>query len=303
MREILIIGNFGAKNLGDELILASALAQNKNVVVMTSDSKYSQKFIGREFETTEFFPSGVRSFWRFCFDARFRQSITSLKKENFEKIIFPGGGLFAIKNRAVWIWTIVFLWAKYFIKKPVHFQSVGVDASMNFFSQILIRFVFHRASSISARDDKSARFLSKICARRIENIGDAAENFVASKFLELKISEEKKEKILCLNTLSPFDFTQILNDKKFENHKKLFVAFEPSDLKFAPEEVEKVSPKTMEEIFNLFSSVEIAIGERLHFLIVAEIFCGDDNVYTPQKPYSEKVRNFCAEKGISIFNK
>ncbi len=301
MKKTLIIGNFGARNLGDELILASALAQYPNAVVMTADAVFSQKFLGQDFETTEFFPSGFRSFWRFLSDSKFRNTIKLLKEEDFEKIIFPGGGLFAIKTEAVFLWTIVFLWAKYFLHKPIYFQSAGVDVRMCCFSRFLMKFVFKRADFVSARDDKSAKFLSEIRKIKILNVGDAGENFIESKFLEFGILEHKKEKTLCLNVLAPFDFTKILNDKRFEDYKKVFVAFSVFDVAFAPEKAEVFFPETMEDLFKLFLSAEIAIGERLHFLIVAELFCGDDNVFIPRQPYSEKVRNFCAEKALPIF--
>ncbi len=296
MKKVLIIGNFGAKNLGDELILASALAQYPQAVVMTSNAKYSQKFVGREFQTTEFFPSGVRSFFKFCFDKKFRCAILSLENQDFEKVVFPGGGLFAIKTRAVVLWTIIFLWAKYFLRKPIYFQSAGVDAGMNFFAKFLIKFVFQRADFTSARDEKSAKFLSQVSKRKIENIGDGAENLIKS-----QVSESKKEKILCLNARAPFDFTSILQDPKFKDYRKVFVAFEFSDLSFAPQNIKIVFPETMEELFDLFSSAEIAIGERLHFLIVSVLFCGNENVFTPRKSYSEKVANFCEKNEVSVF--
>jgi polysaccharide pyruvyl transferase WcaK-like protein len=299
VKKVLLIGNFGAKNLGDELILAAALQKNKNAVVMTVDANFSQEFIGTNFQTIDFFPSGMRSFFRFFFKKQFRKNIFSLRKENFEKIIFPGGGLFAIKTRAVCLWTIVFLWAKYFLKKPIYFQSVGVDAKMSPFAQNLTKFVFRRADFVSARDEKSAQLLSKICNRKIENIGDAAKNFLKKKLLvENGILQKRKEKILFLNARAFFDFTKILNDQQFKNYSKFFVAFAPEDLVFAPKNVGIIFPKTISELITNFSSAEIAIGERLHFLIVANLFCGSEKVYTPQKPYSEKVENFCKEKGI-----
>ncbi len=300
MKKVLIIGNFGAKNLGDELILATTLQNNRNVVVMTVDANFSQKFVGRSLSTTIFFPSGIRSFGEFFFKKKVRKKIYALKKENFEKIVFPGGGLFAIKTKAVFLWTVIFLWAKYFLKKPVYFESAGVDAEMSFLARTLTKFVFRRVDFVSARDEKSAKFLSEICGKKIENVGDAAENFIKNKILQSK-NIKQKEKILCLNARASFDFTSVLDNTKFKDYAKYFVAFDPSDMKFVPENIEVIFPQTMEDLIALFLTTELAIGERLHFLIVSSLFCGSNKVFVPRQPYAEKVENFCKEKGIRVF--
>ena len=57
----LLVGNFGADNVGDELILLAALEVYPESLVMTSNPEFSQTFTERTFETISMTPTGFRS--------------------------------------------------------------------------------------------------------------------------------------------------------------------------------------------------------------------------------------------------
>ena len=296
LQKKLLIGNFGAKNLGDELILLASLAKTKNSIVMTNDVEYSQKFCMQNFENVSFFPVGFRSFWKFFCNSSYRKKIFLLKNE-IDEIIFCGGGLFAIRFKAVWIWFIIFLWAKYFLKKPVFFIRQGIDQNLGFFSQKIIQFVFSRADYISVRDSESAEILKKLKIKNVEIKNDAVIQYLKNNFEKNFIP---KEKIILINAKSFFDPKKIL--KKYPQHKLIFIAFDPQDKKFVPKNFnhEILFPADKNQLFEIFQKAEISIGERLHFLILGENFCGKEKTFLLKKPYSEKVKNFSQKRFIKI---
>ena len=96
----LLVGNFGARNVGDEMILASALERYPDAVVATADAEFSTRFQEKKFQTVLPFPTGLRSWIRFLShpEATMREL-----KGTIDTIVFPGGGLLAIKDKAWWI--------------------------------------------------------------------------------------------------------------------------------------------------------------------------------------------------------
>ena len=297
----LLIGNFGAKNLGDELILFAATAQNRDFVAMTADEKFSREFCEKEFSTVKFFPAGIFSAIKFLFSGAYFREILELR-EKISAVVFCGGGLFSIKFRAVFLWFLIFLWCKFFLKNAeIFFENQGVDQNFSGISKKLIRFVFSRADAISVRDERSKIALQNLkIEKKIAVENDRVENFLRQKFPEKNF--DKKKLVVC-NAREKADFAPIF--EKFPQHRKIFVAFEKRDLRVAPpifgEEI--FFPTTAADIFRIFSAAEIAVGQRLHFLICAEFFCGNQKTFFIEKKYSEKVVNFCAKKKILQFFK
>lgn len=291
----LLIGNFGARNIGDELILAATLEDYPNPIVMTADSEFSQNFCEKKFDTISPFPTGLRSFFRFLLSKKYRLQLLSLRGQIGE-VVFPGGGLFAIKSRAYLIWGITFLWVrKLFPKIKIILEHQGVDKPKGYLNKKIVQYVFSHTDQISARDDQSANILGKLGIQNVEITGDLVATFLQKKFPERSF---QKQKIILVNARTPFNTA--LAEERFPQYKKIFVAFEPADARHVPEnfEGEIIFPHTARETFKLFQTAEIVIGQRLHFLILAEFFCGVDHTFTLGKPYSEKVENFVQKTGI-----
>ena len=55
----LLIGSFGAGNIGDEMILLAALEAYPKSLVMTADKDASATFLAREIQTVQPFPIGL----------------------------------------------------------------------------------------------------------------------------------------------------------------------------------------------------------------------------------------------------
>ena len=308
----LLVGNFGAKNLGDELILSSALKDYPNSGVMTSDSNFSQKFVGKNFKTFKFPPTGFRSFLKYFFDGTYRKKNLELQKERFEKIIFPGGGLFAIKFRACFLWFLVFVFLKKkFPKSEFIFEYQGIDKNLSFLSKKIVQYIFSRVNYISVRDENSKKVLEVLGINNVELKDDRVfERFKDDKIIRRAIHNRpygkrmKKQRILLLNSLSVFEqkkYSKLC--EKYKNYRQIFVPFQPSDLAFVPENFKGkiIEVKTENQLLDLIGDSDSGVGERLHFLILCRCFLGSKNTKTLKKPYSEKVRIFCKKEDIKFF--
>ena len=288
--KVLLIGNFGSGNIGDELILASSLRDYPDALVMTADAGFSQKFCGKNFQTIPFPPTGVRSAWRYIFSSRYRKALASAN--DISKVVFPGGGLFAIKFRACFLWWMVFLWAKK-LGCPVELLHQGVDEHLGFFSRLNTKFVLSNADKVTVRDDGSVRAVKALCGKNVENEEDKVNGE-----WRMKNEELRKGKIVLINARAKCSLGNL--EGRFSGFQKIFVAFDRSDLKCVPENFkgEVVYPETEKQVFELFEKAEYAVGERLHFLLLGAHFCGADKTFALREPYAEKVKNFCEEKGI-----
>lgn len=298
MTQTLLIGNFGDKNLGDELILLSALKDYPKSVVMTSDAAWSQNFTEQSFLTVPFPPTGLRSFLKYITNKNYRSQIVKLRNSNIETLIFPGGGLFAIKWQACWLWFSVFYWMRYLCPQAkIRFEYQGVDQHLSWLSRQLMKYVFSRADFIAVRDASSGEALKALGIKNPVLGNDRVYDYLNS--LSTPAGSESGEKLVVVNALSIFDLAPIA--QKYPDHRLVFVPFSLSDIEILPDDfaAEVIWPKTKTELFDLLSRAEILIGERFHSLVCGVHFCGVDKTFTLKEPYSEKVESFCKEQGIS----
>lgn len=301
----LLVGNFGAHNVGDELILSAALNDYPEAWVMTANGRASQKFCDKKFNTTPFPPTAFRSLWCFCFEPAYRAEVRNIK--HFDKIVFAGGGLFAIKLRACLLWYLVFKWLKFLNPAAeFRFEYQGVDQNLNGFSKKLTQWTFAKADFISVRDANSQKALSALNISKVVLTEDRVWLWLSDLAKSLKLSfnhQPDSEGIILFNALD-FCEKDIFDIEHKITHKAVkFVAFAPSDLKFAPLGIQTVLPKTEREVFNLFLSSDIAIGERLHFMIVAKCFSENaTEVLLLRASYSEKVASFVRDHKIAYLS-
>lgn len=307
----LLIGNFGAGNIGDEIILLSALKEYPDAVVMTSDAQWSQYFLGQTFPCVEMPPTGIRSFVKQKIFALRDETLASVRYD-IKKIVFPGGGLFAIKPQAYWIWYQVIRWVKKnFPDTPIELQHQGMDMPADKLSGWCLKEALKLVDKVSVRDKESKEVVEMYSFHIAEIVGDRGAIWIKSNRTE-KLKKEKKDKRrVLINTLEVFDFEYI--KKQFPGSQYIFVAFEEKDLKSVfkegmkavhekkfdpqkewedPDTLVAVYPQTLEDVYELFECASICVGQRLHFLILAEAFCMASNTYVLGKPYSKKVQSF-----------
>lgn len=288
----LLVGNFGAQNIGDELILASALEEYPDCVVMTADSEYSQKFTEKEFETVPFVPTGIRSFLKFLCSKKYRTRIFELNKKCVQ-IIFPGGGLFAINLRACFLWFVVVLWMRIlFPKNKIILQYQGVDRNLGFLSRWMTARSLARVDSVTVRDEASREAVKQYLGKDAENLGDRVQNYLAKHYPEKSF---EKEKLVLVNAKKYWPYWVVKN--QFPIRKKIFVGLDPSDMNYVPSVLKEdaIFPETKTELFSLFQRAEFVVGMRFHSLLLGAFFCSDDKTFLLGKPYSEKVANLVQE--------
>ncbi|MCF7812717.1 polysaccharide pyruvyl transferase family protein [Candidatus Gracilibacteria bacterium] len=293
----LLIGNFGAQNIGDELILSSALEDYPDCIVMTADSEYSQNFTEKKFETVPFVPIGVRSWLKFIFSSAYRDQIFSLNKKCVQ-VVFPGGGLFAIKFRACLLWFFIFLWIRFLLPdKKIIFQHQGVDKNLSWLSRKMTAFVFSRTDEISVRDEASREAVRDLCGKDVPNTHDRVERYLSTYFQH---SEAQKETMVLVNSKRRWRSGAL--KEQFPHHKKIFIALHKKDLRFVSDSSffdDVVFPRNKTALLNLFQRSSFVVGMRFHSLLLGYHFCSNDKTFVLGAPYSEKVKNFVAEKGIS----
>lgn len=287
--QILLVGNFGAKNLGDELILLAALQDYPAASVMTADSAWTQQFCEETLDTVDFPPTAFRSWWKYWTNNSYRQEVRGLKR--FDRIIFVGGGLFAIKLRACVLWWQVFRWFKQLNpQSEIWFEYQGVDKRLGLIGRWMMRSVLSQADFVSVRDEISLEATSQSNIKGTELKTD--------RFWETDfgwITSAERQNIVLVNALRPIS-TDLLKKlkRKTKNQELVFVAFQASDLQFVPKDWSgRVEfPATRTELFELFDQAELAIGERLHFLLMGSKVLGPKKVKLLRDPYAEKVATF-----------
>lgn len=281
VKKTLLIGNFGARNIGDELILASALDRYPDAVVATADAQWTQRFLEKKLETINPWPTGVRTWVIFLFKKK--KAYRALRGD-IEKIVLPGGGLLAIRDRAWWIWgsTVLGL-RKFFPNVKIEMQAQGIDRPKNEYQKFWLRQVLKSVDSVTVRDDASAAVV-QAAGGTAEVVGDAAEVWLRAKNLK---NTGRLDRVVNTRTL----WRGVWPDADG------FVAMEPGDARWIPRTgMRVVCPETVDETLDLFCSVKSAVGQRLHFLILAHA-CGVE-VQTLGDPYAEKVAAWCKKNDI-----
>lgn len=281
----LLVGNFGARNVGDEIILASALERYPDAIVATADAEFTKRFQGKEFETVLPFPTGIRSWCRFM---SHKEGTLREYKGKIDTIVFPGGGLLAIKDKAWWIWgTTIVGMRKIFPEAKIIMEAQGIDSPKNDWQKFWLNRVIESTNSISVRDDAGAEVIESF-GSHADVVGDAAEVWLGEKEKSF-FAEATKDKVL-VNARAKFDGAWPKAD--------VYLAMEPGDARWCPESFQGkiLFPDTIKEAIELFSSAKEVIGQRLHFLIVAKA-CGCPEVRTLGKPYAEKVVNWLERIG------
>ena len=299
-----IIGNYGASNVGDELILEGLLStirknspETEVVVLSANPSQTREKF---EVQSVQKFPAGIRSLCKYTLNGSFKKTKKQVKSSDF--VIIGGGGLFDDSSfKAIWIWAVQTYMA-HFLKKKIIMYGQSIKEPKSALTKRIIRKLFKISSFIAVRDEDSKKVIkSLIRGKKVHLMPDLVFK------LEPKFKQAKENKItLCLRdqTGKPSDFDQKL--AKFLNfllqeEKKLELDFLPFkkelDEKYHEQIIEKIAEKSRvktqdytekrHKIEELFSESKLIFGVRLHSILMAI------NTETPfiAINYNPKVRN------------
>jgi len=290
IKKIVLCGNYGASNLGDEAVLDGILSliqkvfPDAEVTVMSADPAETERL--HHVKSVVFIPSGLRSFAASLHE-NFGKTSQAIKKADL--FIMGGGGLFSDeKFRALWIWTVQAFFPA-FLNKPIVCIGQSVGPLKTWLGRFFAKRFFRKCKMISVRDSASAKLLKELGFTSVEALADPAFSLSVQakdfsereKFIVLSIRpwlpkelhdqhevlahfiDWVHEKYGFKTKLVPF---QIFQDNDSEELKKIL-----SYLQYPQSaELTEFSPdyqKTLE----LISRAQAVVGMRLHSLIFATL--------------------------------
>ena len=309
-KQILICGNYGAGNLGDEAILDGILRlmnstwPNVGLSVLSADPSSTRR--EHKISSVYLFPSGFRSMLKFWLGGHWIKTIHALKKADL--VILGGGGLFTDEKwQAIWIWYVQAWWFWIFRKKLVCLgQSVGPLKSN--WSRYIARKVFSRALMVSVRDKESASLLKEIGIANARVLSDpafalayeheTARNIQAQIVLSLRDWPAGKGQDVLPDIARTIDWL-------WQDHhlKTVFVPFQDrvnddillyerlSVLVKVPEQLQLKRGDDYKQAMEIIGRSKLVLGMRLHSLIFAVL----ENRPFVAISYSTKVKNMMSE--------
>jgi polysaccharide pyruvyl transferase CsaB len=308
--KIIIAGNYGAKNLGDEMILEGMIKTLKSldskmeITVLSANPKETEE--KHKVKSVHKFPAGFRSLIKYILKSSKQKNKKALKECDY--FILGGGGLFSnLTLRAYFIWGIQGFMALIH-KKPIIMYGQSVGPVKSWIGKIIIKKLFNKSIFIAIRDANSKEELIKLGIKKeIHLIPDMI--FALNSYK----AEKKKKIIVALRQIKNLEncfkneiinFINWLIEEK--NYDIEIVNFQTPDDKILSEEIinririkKKISQSPQiqfsKDLFQKFAEAEYIIGMRLHSILSAiktdVPFIGIN--------YAPKVENFlkCAKLG------
>jgi polysaccharide pyruvyl transferase CsaB len=287
-RNILIFGNYGGQNWGDEAILKGLLSNidpvRFAVTVVTSNPTHTKNMHGVSSVSPP--PFGIRS----LFGGGIRKTIRAL--ESADVVLFGGGGLFQDREKkAIRLWGWYHFFASIFAKKIIFVgNSVGPLNSKR--SRKIARKAFEKTRFVSVRDSASKKILADIgiSPERIIISTDAA-------FLIRKPPNPKYRKGSVLFIRGDGNITSDRLKKIFSVLPKPIraVAMDQVDARFAQSlGVPVCNPDSLSDLEKIISHSKIILSSRLHGGILA-LRCETPFVLFSSAP---KIKSFFGERGV-----
>lgn len=306
--KIVISGNYGAGNFGDELILEGLLqtlhniAEDAEITVLSNQPKATAKKYN--INSLYKFPAGIRSLINYVFTGKFFKTLNAVRKCDY--FIMGGGGLFdTSKKRSILIWEMQARFA-YLLKKPVimYGQSIG-EIKDDYFGKI-IRKLFRKAHFVAMRDEFSKNELKKyLKGKKIYTMPDLVFNIPQTAKIKGQEITKQNQVLFTLRDLGNsildsriLELIQYFQDKEFAD--AILVPFQ----KGADEQYNKKLTNTAkslpfqedrEGMEKLYLESRMLVGMRLHSVLFA-IRMGLPFVAIS---YSPKVKNILDSLGLS----
>lgn len=213
--KIIICGNYGATNLGDEAILDGILtlvmhvSPAADVTVLSARPKETEN-LHRRFgvKSCFLFPAGIRSFVKTLLSGEIWRTLDVIRKADL--FILGGGGLFTDeKKMAIVIWSLQARIAL-FMGKPIFCFAQSIGPLRTSFGKFMTRKIFRRARMITLRDSGSAELL------RLLKVGA-----LSSKEKSQALHSKRKQPFIYV--LADPAFTLSIDKKSHEKDKKYVV--------------------------------------------------------------------------------
>jgi len=321
--KIVICGNYGASNIGDEAILDGILlmvrrglvtaidgsSRECNITVMSASPEDTKRRIhggggyplgvsysgSTQYDSVHFFPAGCRSFFRGIASGSIWKTIRAVRDADL--FILGGGGLFQDERpMAIIIWSLQ-AWLARIYRVPIFCLGQSVGPLKTFFGRSVTASVFRKAKIITVRDNSSVAMLKGMEIGGVKLVADPAfalpspepfderpEEYVVLSVRPWKGTEIARKNIEILNL-----FTKWLKEK--HGLRTVLVPFHQEDIKELKEISEGeqyVFTSDYSAIIELMSRATAVIGMRLHSIIFATIAKCPFIALS----YSQKVKSF-----------
>jgi N-acetylglucosaminyldiphosphoundecaprenol N-acetyl-beta-D-mannosaminyltransferase len=293
MKKYLVIGSYGAGNLGDEALLETILKilDKDKLSVLSGNLKDTKK--RHKVSAFSHFPFGIRSFLSFSWIKSFQRLLKT------DLVIFGGGGLFtdSYSKKAVFLWFYHCLICKLF-NKPYIFLANSFGPVNNKLCLFLTKKAIIWSKKIIVRDKISADFIDKLSLNK-EVIVNTDLVFAYPYLKNKNLKNKKKSIAFNVRDLKKIKFEDL---KKWINSKKdyyiLGIAMEKEDLLILERhfpKIKRIYPKNYAELLDILSTCEYFVGMRLHFLIAGILL--EKKILALS--YSSKVKGIMKELDIS----
>jgi len=289
---ILLVGNYGGTNLGDEMLKQASLQ-------MLASEKTEVKTMqpcGGDFEV---FASGFRSMLNF----RGQNWQAFLAIKNSSRVVFGGGGLINSDN-----WRSLVIWGQILAVALILGKQVDLVAqSFSSPPSTGLRWLLSKCNSVSVRDKLSQEYLSQVGlnSKLVSDLAldldmDSIKNiFEDNKLLEgqLLLSNDYG---ICnareYSKLSDSRCKSIVSMLEQIEVPLVFVPFDKSDIDFYNKYMSNSQIPMAAASMQLFQNAKFAIGMRLHFCLTAMKFGLD----VLPLAYASKVLGLFGDLGLQV---
>lgn len=310
MKKLVICGNYGATNIGDEAILAGIIKlaqQDFEITALSYSPKYTQK--QHNIASCYFLPFGVRSMLRGIFKLEIFRTIRAIKK--CDVFVLGGGGLFTNEHwKAVAIWSL-HTFAAWIMRKPIIMMAQTVEYIESPFWRSLTIQAFKKAKTISVRDQESCDLLQQMGITDVTVAADPAWLLKASLpdpspsskdiVISMRPWKDQNEHIIKVFT----EFAEHIHSQgyrpvfmpfqtlKNNDHKLISSITETLQSKEIP--FKELIPHSPKEALNFIRSAKATVAMRLH----ASIFSAICETPFIAIAYSPKVSSFTSQIGMT----
>ncbi len=310
-KNILICGNYGAGNFGDELILKGLLKVVKtipgfSVTVMSGNERETREWHG--VETSPFVPSGLLSWAKNILNGKALRALRAIQKSDL--IIFGGGGLFSEKeSRSISIWAAQARAFQRFRKEVIIVgQSFGEIHDTG--NRKTIREVVSGVRDLYVRDAASRENLKKLGVKRSIHVMNDSALWLTDEDFKVPAVSQEPYILLSLREWPGVDMTELLEKvdaMKYVLSEALHLPMKFLSMQSGPKgdlglyatlhdrRMSYVEPTDLDILWSTVKGSEFVISMRLHGCILAVL---------AQKSlvaisYDAKVENLLTDLGMA----
>jgi polysaccharide pyruvyl transferase CsaB len=278
LNRILIIGNYGAGNLGDDAILAGIVTELRLVgfkgkIEVTHGGFQSSTDIYKGLKKVPFVPFGFRSRLK-----RGQKKAAHAAIKRADLVILGGGGLF-VDTETI---KAPLIWAKQAktcrkLKTPYICYGQSIGPLKHFISRFVTKRVFKNAKAIHVRDNASARTLRKMRITEVTIGSDPSLSWLQSQKTSIKRNNALVISLRHWTKSTSKLWAPLLTEiKKFAKKKKLKPVLIAMDIRNQKEiknlkktGLEVFEPASATSAFEGIQKSKMAITMRLHACIFA----------------------------------